>query len=107
MNIRNEKIESLSAVKLLGIVIDVKLNFNRHVNTVCGSAANQLNSLIRLRRFLGIEERKVLIQSFALSNLNYCLLVWMLSSVKSLNKIENLQKQALRFLLSYYESSYG
>ena len=30
----------------------------------------------------------------------------MLSIVKSLNKIENLQKQALRFMLSEYESSY-
>ena len=28
MNIGNEKIESLSAVKLLGITIDDKLNFN-------------------------------------------------------------------------------
>ena len=30
----------------------------------------------------------------------------MLSSVKFLNKIENLQKRALRFVLSDYESSY-
>ena len=30
----------------------------------------------------------------------------MLSSVKSLNEIENLQKRALRFMLSGYESSY-
>ena len=57
MDIGNEKIESLSAVKLLGIEIDDKLNFNNHINTICRSAANQLNALIRLRRFLGIEER--------------------------------------------------
>ena len=31
----------------------------------------------------------------------------MLSIVKSLNKIENLQKRALRFRLSDYESSYN
>ena len=62
MNIGNEKIESLSAIKLLGIEIDDKLNFNNHINTICRSAANQLNALIRLRRFLGIEERKALIQ---------------------------------------------
>ena len=68
---------------------------------------NQLNALIRLRRFLRIEEREALIQSFVLSNFNYGPLVWMLSSVKSLNKIENLQKRALRFMLSDYESSYG
>ena len=57
MNIGNEKIESLSAIKLLGIEIDDKLNFNNHINIICRSAANQLNALIRLRRYLGIEER--------------------------------------------------
>ena len=46
---------SLSAVKLLGIEIDDKLNFNNYINTICRSAANQLNALIMLRRFLGIE----------------------------------------------------
>ena len=97
---------SLSAIKLLGIEIDNKLNFNNHINTICRLAANQLNALISLRRFLGTEERKALIQSFVLSNFNYYSLVWMLSSVKSLNKIENLQKRALRFMLSDYESSY-
>ena len=47
-----------------------------------------------------------LIQSFVSSNFNRCPLLWMLSSVKSLNKIENLQKRALRFMLSDYESSH-
>ena len=85
MNIGNGEIESLSlslsvslslsAVKLLGIKIDDKLNFNNHTNTICRSAVNQLNALIRLRRFLGIEQRKALIQSFVLSNSNFCLLV--------------------------------
>ena len=95
-HVGNEKIESLSAVKLLGIEVDNKLNFNNHINTICRSAANQLNALIRLRRFLGIAERKALIQSFVLSYFNYCPLLWMLPSVKSLNKIENLQQRVLR-----------
>ena len=90
MNTGNDKIESLSAVKLLGIKLDNKLNFNNHINIICRSAANQLNALIKLRCFLEIEERKALIQSFALSNFNFCPLVWILSSVKSLNKLENL-----------------
>ena len=61
---------NLSSVKLLGIEIDDKLNFNNHMITICRPAANQLNALIRLRRFLGTEERKALIQSFVLSNFN-------------------------------------
>ena len=58
MNIGNEKIESLSAVKLLEIEKNNKLDINNHINTICRSAANQLNALIRLRRFLGVEEKE-------------------------------------------------
>ena len=53
MNIGNEKIESLSVVKLLRIEIGNKFNFNNHINTICRSAANQLNVFIVLKRFLG------------------------------------------------------
>ena len=98
MNIGNEEIESPSEVKLLAIEIYDELNFKNHINTFCRSSANQLNALIRLRHFSETKERKALIQSFVLSNFNYCPLVWTLSSVKSLNKIENLQKRVLRFM---------
>ena len=98
MNTGNEEIESPSEVKHLVIEIYDKLDFNNHINTICRSAANQLNALIRLRHFLETKERKALIQSFVLSNFNYCPLLWTLSSVKSLNKIENLQKRVLRFM---------
>ena len=38
--------------------------------------------------------------------INYCPLVWFVSSSISLRKIENLHKRALRFLLNDYVSSY-
>ena len=41
-----------------------------------------------------------------MSNFNYCSLVWNFSSAQSLNKIENLQKRALRFLLNDCNSAY-
>ena len=56
--------------------------------------------------FLGLKEREVIVNSFIYSNFNFCLLVWMFSHKTSLNKIESLQKRALRFLLNDYENSY-
>ena len=50
--------------------------------------------------------KKALINSYFMSNYKYCPLLWMFSPVKSLNRIENLQKRALRFLLNDYESTY-
>ena len=91
---------------MLGVHIDSKLNFNLHIDIICKSALNQLDALVRLKRYLGYEERPVLVNSFIYSNFNYCPLVWMFSSKRSLNKIENLQKQALRFVLDDCTSSY-
>ena len=102
INIDQKNIKTLSSVKLL----DVKLNFSLHITKICRSAANQLHALIRLRMFLNFKEKKTLINSYFYSNFNYCPLVWMFSSAKSLNKVESLQKRALRFLYEDYVSSY-
>ena len=77
---------------MFGVQIDDKLNFNLHITNICRSAANQLNALIRFKQFLSFEAKKVLVNSF--------------SSAKSLNKIESLQKRALCYLYSDYESPY-
>ena len=106
VNIDQKEIKAVSKVKLLGIETDDKLNFNHHINNICKSASNQLSPLIRLKHLLGFEERKVLVNTFVMSNFNYCFLVWNFSSAQSLNKIENLQKRALCFLLNDYGSTY-
>ena len=49
------------AVKLHEVEIDNKLYFEQHINRICKLAANQLNTFIRLKRFLSLQERKVLV----------------------------------------------
>ena len=95
-----------STVGLSGVHIDDKLNFNLHISEICRPAANQLHAIIRLQMFLNFEEKKTSINSYFYSSFNYCPLVWMFSSAKSLNKVESLQKRALRFLYEDYVSSY-
>ena len=90
IKIDNKAVKVRSSVKLLGAQIDTELNFSLHIANVCRSAANQLNTLIRLRKFLGFKEKKVLISSYLYSNFNYCPLVWMFSHAKSLKKVEAL-----------------
>ena len=43
MKIYNNEIETTGSVKLLGIKIDNKLNFNRHISKLCSKATMQLN----------------------------------------------------------------
>ena len=79
INIDQKEIKAVSKVRLLGIEIDEKLNFNHHTNNFCKSVSNQLNALIRLKHLLGFKERKVLANTFVMSNFNYCSLVWNIS----------------------------
>ena len=102
----NKTVETVSSVKLLGIQLDDKFNFSFHVSNICKSAANQLSALIRIDNFLCLEGKRVLINSFLMSNLNYCLSVCMFSNATSLKKIENLQKRALRFRYNNYQLTY-
>ena len=69
--IYNRQIKTVPSVELLGIQLDEKLNFNPHISNICKSAANQLNSLIRLQKFLSFEEKKILINSYFMAKFNY------------------------------------
>ena len=68
--VENQMIKSVSSIELLGIQIDDKLNFNLHISKICKSAANQLNTLIRLKQFLNFRAKEVLINSHIISNFN-------------------------------------
>ena len=107
ISIDQKNVKTSSSVKHLEVYIDDKLNFNLHITKVFRSAANQLHTLKRLQMFLNFEEQKTLVNSYFYSNFNYCPIVWMFSSAKSLNKVEYLQKRALHFLYEDYVLTYG
>ena len=93
LTIDNQTIKSVPSVELLGIHLDDKLNFNLHISNICRSAANQLIAVIRLKNYLNFNAKRVLINSYIISIFNYCPLVWIFSTAKSLNKIESVQKR--------------
>ena len=91
--IGNKVVKVTSSVKRLSVHIDVKLEFSLHIANICRSAAHQINAFKKV-----FEDKKVLITSYFYPNFNYCLVDWMFSHAKSLNKVEALQKRTLRIL---------
>ena len=106
VKIGDKTIQSEQYVKLLGVTIDNKLNFEKHVSDLCRTASARLNALLRFSNILPFKAKFVLVQSFVYANFNYCPLVWHFSSSKSLMKVEKIQKRALRFLHNDTETSY-
>ena len=107
INLRDHCITSEESVSLLGITIDCRLSFDKHVSTLCRKAASQLSALKRLRSFIENEKtRRILVQAFVLSNFNYCPLVWYFTTTNQLQKVEKIQQRALRFITNDYVSNY-
>ena len=92
LTVDNQAIKSVPSVELLGIYLDDKLNFNLHISNISRSASNQLNALIKLKSYSSFNVKRVLINSYMISNFNFFPQVWIFSTAKSLNKIESPQK---------------
>ena len=83
------EIKALSKVRPLGAEIDDKLNFIYHISNICKSASNQLNALITLKHLLRFDERKVLVNTFLMSNFDYCSHDWIKKNWKRTEKMVN------------------
>ena len=99
-------LETTESIKILGVTVDRKLNFNDHVSQMCTKAEGQLHVLQRLKGCLDYNSHMAIYKTFIMSNFNYCPVIWMFTSKASISKLETLQKRALRFVLNDYESTY-
>ena len=72
----NVTIQSVSNVKLLGVNIDVELNFNHHIALLYNKARRQINAFSRLSNVLNVDTKILIIQSFILSHFMYCCIIW-------------------------------
>ena len=106
--IDNNKIDLENSITPLGIEIDNKLNFKKHVTALCQKVSLQLNTLSRIQKYIEFQEMKMLLDSFIFSNLNCYLLVWHFCSAAFSRKIEKIQeRRALRLLYNDSHSIYN
>ena len=80
------------SVKLLAITIDDRLRFDQHISNFRSKAAIQLNALGPFQKYMGKPEKVAIVNSFIYANSNYCSLVWLFSTRKSIKKIMTYPK---------------
>ena len=84
------------SVKLLGIHINNKLNFDYHVNQLCKKASKKLHALARIAKYMDINKQRMLMKVFVSSEFSYCPLTWMFHSRKMQHRINSIQKRTLK-----------
>ena len=99
-------ITSENHVKILGVTVDDKLTFSKHIGLCCTKAARQLNALARISRYLDVSARKLIYNSFIVSCFSYCPLVWHFCGKQNSNKLERINERALRILFNDFSAPY-
>ena len=92
--------------KLLGVKIDVNLNFNEHISDLCKKARRKISALARIAPFMSIEKRNVVMNALFTTQFSYCPLVWMCHSRINNSKINMLHERCLRIIYNDKQSSF-
>ena len=94
------------SIHIFGMTIDNKLQFDKHVSSICKKVNNQLNVMIRFRKLISKATLIKLYKAFILPYFYYCSSVWHFCGARNTDKIEVLNKRILRFILGDFESAY-
>ena len=70
--LNNNKIPSSNEEKLLGILLDSKLNFDSHITFLCKKAQQKVSALARVNHYLTADQKLLLINSVVKSQFSYC-----------------------------------
>ena len=104
--VEDKKVRSKTEVKLLGITIDDKLSFNKHISNLCITASNRLRALARIRKFLSLEQAKRLSEAYIMSTFKYCPLIWMFCNKTANNQINKIHKRSLRLVYQLEDENF-
>ena len=103
---KNITIKNSVSEKLLGVIIDNKLDLAEHLNTICKMANLKLHALNRISRFLSPEQHVLIINAYIKSLFNYCPLVWMFCYRQIMHKMNKIHERSLRLLLKNYKDDF-
>ena len=106
IKVGNQIIWESSIEKLLGLDIDNKIKFNKHLLKICKKTRLKVTALNRLAKFVPFERKKIIMNSFIESQFTHCPLVWMYCSRAVDEKINRIHHRALKLVYLDYTSSF-
>ena len=104
--IGNVEIDKETSINLLGVNLDNKLTFSKHISNICARVHNQIQVIKRFRHILSSSTKARLYKAFIMPHFQYCSTIWHFCGARNSEKLELLNKHALRIILSDNVSTY-
>ena len=102
-NIANKTLKRNDSIRDLGVQIDKKLNYAKHIETICRKGKQMVGFIIRNSKHFKKKETEILLyKSLARSHLEYASEIWSSAAESNLESIEKVQHRFIRYLARKY-----
>ena len=101
LNINGSAIERVNCAKVLGVLFDEVLSWQKQVNLCISKAMGNFFQIYRFKKFLDTSAKITLCDSIILSQFNYCDIVYSNMDIYLEKKIQKIQNICLRFIFNY------
>ena len=91
--------EQVREHRVLGITIDGELKWQPHIDNICKQVARNLFLLSQLRKYVGIDCRKLFFTARLLAHINYASTVWSYAGEVHLKKFNSFHRRAAKLIL--------
>ena len=99
MFIANEKIERKHEARFLGVIMDDKLAFSTHIQTLKSKMSRYVGVMYRLKWLVPTKIMLQIYHSFIQSHLNFCSLVWGFTAKSNIDSLFSSQKKGIRAIM--------
>ena len=94
----NTKLAEKDELEILGVTIDKKLTWTKHISNIAARAGQKLGALRRVANKLDAKGRATVYKAQVRSVMEYASLCWMSASTTSLKLLDSIQSKALRII---------
>ena len=104
--LESEIIEMVESHKLLGVIIDKHLSWEKQIDTVCLNITRKISLLKLLSKYIYKASMNTYYNSYILPIFDFGCLIWGRCSCANILRLLKLQKRAARIILKcrYYDS---
>ena len=94
-------------MKILGVIVDNKLTWEKHINKIKKQTHKTIANLARTTHVLPLKSRKTLYDALVTPHLNYCDIIWDGTSVTNAKALQKTGNFAAKALLGLKRKSSG
>ena len=100
VKVNNVEIERKTITKNLGVYFDENMNWQKQISEITRKANFKLRQLYRFKRFMTQKCKHRVIETYVLSQLNYCDSIYQGATQQCKGKLQKLQNSCIRFICS-------